>query len=170
MEPAESLSAALAALTFADLTIDETTGRIVDAVAQWGTGQGWRVYRRAPSVVTLPPPMDRQHSVLDVACARPDGPPLAIEVDHTNRRRTVDKLLAEARAGRVPIWVRWGTGGFSPPPAPVAMVTVEVTRRGKLNSRGHQRPAPTHSPVLGGVAAGAPEEITFPLDPPPEPG
>src|SRR5436305_7826556 len=91
--------------------------------------RGWRVYRRAPSVLSLPPPMDRQRSVLDVACARPDGPPIAIEVDHTDRRRTVEKLLAEAATGRVPLWIRWGTGRFAAPPAPIHLVTFEVTRR-----------------------------------------
>nr|BFE71729.1 hypothetical protein GCM10020092_050300 [Actinoplanes digitatis] len=110
----EDLAAWLARLTFADLTQDEVTARIIDAVAAWGDAQGWRVYRRAPSVVTLPPPMDRQHSVLDVALARPGAPPVVVEVDHTDRRRTIDKLLAEAGAGRVAVWVRWGGRGASP--------------------------------------------------------
>src|SRR3954454_12435824 len=121
MDPAAALDEWLAGLTFADLSADAVTVRLIDEIAGWGAAHGWRVYRRAPSVMTLPPPLDRQHSVLDVACARPDGPPLAIEVDHSDRRRTVDKLLAEADAGRVPIWVRWGTGGFREPPPPVRM-------------------------------------------------
>src|SRR4051794_41579408 len=129
MDPAASLAARLAGVTFAGLTTDQVTARIIDEVAAWGSAHGWRVYRRAPSVVTLPPPMERQHSVLDVACARPDGPPIVVEVDHTDRRRTVDKLLAEAEAGRIGIWVRWGTPPFKPPPMPVQMVTFEVTRR-----------------------------------------
>ncbi len=144
MDPAAELSAWLDRLTFADLTTEQVTARIIDEVAAWAGGRGWRVYRRAPSVVRLPPPLDQQHSVLDVACARPDGPPLAIEVDHTDRRRTVDKLLAEAEAGRVPIWVRWGTGPFREPPPPVRMVTCEVTRRGRLNTRMPDRPPPPH--------------------------
>jgi hypothetical protein len=144
MDPAADLAAWLDRVTFADLSTDQVTLRLIDEVAAWAGGHGWRVYRRAPSVVPLPPPMDKQHSVLDVACARPDGPPLAIEIDHSDRRRTVDKLVAEAAAGRVPIWVRWGTGGFREPPAPVRMVPLEVTRRGRLNTRMPDRPPPAH--------------------------
>jgi len=161
MEPAASLADWLAGVTFAELTTEQVTARLIDEVAGWAGAQGWRIYRRAPSVVTLPPPMERQHSVLDVACARPDGPPLAIEIDHTDRRRTVAKLLAEADAGRVAIWVRWGPGRFSEPPAPVRMVTCEVTRRGKLFTRMPDRPAPAHSARIE-----AAQEQTIPMEGP----
>jgi hypothetical protein len=158
-------------LTFADLTADEVTTRVIDSVARWAQAQGWRVYRRAPSVLPLPPPLEQRHSVLDVACARPDGPPIVLEVDRTDRARTVQKLLAEAEAGRIPIWVRWGTGRFTTPPQPVRMVTVEVARRagpagrGRLHSRGADRPPPAHSE--GGV--GAAEALPIPLTDP-QPG
>jgi hypothetical protein len=153
MDPVADLAAWLDRVVFADFTTDQVTARIIDEIVAWGRGHGWRVYRRAPSVVPLPPPLDRQHSVLDVACARPDGPPLAIEVDHTDRRRTVEKLIAEAAAGRVPIWVRWGTGGFRDPAPPVRLVTVEVTRRGHAYSRRPDRPPPPHGTgVIGAVA------------------
>jgi hypothetical protein len=150
-DPAADLATWLDRVTFADLSTDQVTLRIIDEVAAWGAGHGWRVYRRAPSVLPLPPPMDKQHSVLDIACARPDGPPLAIEIDHTDRRRTVDKLVAEAAAGRVPIWVRWGSGRFAAPPAPVRMVRLEVTRRGRLNSRMPEIPPPRHSSHIAGA-------------------
>jgi hypothetical protein len=155
MDPAAALNDWLDRLTFTDLSGDEVTARLIDEVAAWGDAQGWRVYRRAPSVVPLPPPLERQHSVLDVACARPDGPPVVIEIDHTDRRRTVDKLLAEARAGRVPIWVRWGTGRFHPPPPPVTMVICAVTRRAGLFTKvtdGH-RPPPQHSTLTAEATA-----------------
>ena len=158
-----SLAAWLARLTFTDRTTDEVTALVIDAVVGWAGDQGWRVYRRAPSVMRLPEPYSGQHSVLDVACARPAGPPVVIEVDHSNRRRTVDKLLAEADAGRVPIWVRWGTGRFAAPPPPVRMVTLEVTSRpapgggDRLHSRRPDRPAPQHS------TAGAGESVALPI-------
>src|SRR5690349_14821329 len=91
---ARSLGERLEAMHFAELGQDQATTRIIDTIAEWAEGQGWRVYRRAPSVFPLPAPL-RGHSVLDVACARPGGPPLAIEVDRLDRPRTVDKLLAE---------------------------------------------------------------------------
>ncbi|MEU7923913.1 hypothetical protein [Micromonospora sp. NPDC049107] len=175
---AADLGRSLAELTFVDLDTDEVTARVIDAVVRWASAQGWRVYRRAPSVLPLPPPMQQRHSVLDVACARPDGPPVVVEVDHTDRARTVQKLTAEADAGRIPIWVRWGVGRFTVPPPPVAMVTVEVTRRpgpagrGRLHSRVDDRPAPEHS-AGGGTAAtqALPIPLVEPLvDPLSDPG
>jgi hypothetical protein len=157
MDVAASLAARLDGLTFADLTADAVTALLIDTIADWADGHRWRVYRRAASVLPLPPPMQRQHSVLDVAAARPDGPPLAIEVDHTDRRRTVEKLLAEAAAGRVPIWVRWGTGRFAVPPEPVHLVAVEVDRHpGGRFSRGRALPPPAHSPLTGGDVVALP--------------
>src|SRR5690349_17205009 len=143
----DDLAERLAGLTFAGLTQDEVTGRIIDEVAAWGLARGWRVYRRAPSVVRLPPPMDKQHSVLDVALARPDAPPVVVEVDHTDRRRTIEKLLAEADAGRVAVWIRWGPGRFTEPPAPIHMITLPVARHQGRYSRSTEpdRPAPTHA-------------------------
>lgn len=152
---AASLAAWLDRVTFVDQGPDEVTALLVDAVVAWGTERGWRVYRRAPSVLPLPPPYEHRSSWLDVACARPDGPPVVIEVDRSDRRRSVDKLLAEAGAGRVAIWVRWGTGRFEPPPLPVRMVTCAVVARRGLGGQGrlHSRtraadlPAPRHTAV-----------------------
>jgi hypothetical protein len=161
----DDLAQRLAGLTFAGLTQDQVTGRIIDEVAAWGQARGWRVYRRAPSVVTLPPPMDKQHSVVDVALARPAAPPIVVEVDHTDRKRTVEKLLAEAAAGRVAVWVRWGPGRPAEPPAPIRLIALPVTRsQGRYSrSTGPDRPAPTHSAVTAGTA----EASELPL---PEPG
>lgn len=165
---AASLTARLADLSFVDLSADGVTARVIDSVVGWASDQGWRVYRRAASVLPLPPPMAGQHSILDVACARPDGPPVVIEVDRTDRARTVDKLSAEAAAGRVAVWVRWGTGPFQAPPAPVHLVTCTVTRRngpagqGRLHSRlpATDRPPPAHS-VTG--VAGRTAAVELPL-------
>jgi hypothetical protein len=152
---AASLAARISELTFVDQGADEVTALLVEAVAAWGRDQRWRVYRKAPSVLPLPPPYEKRHSSVDVACARPTGAPIVVEVDRTDRRRTVDKLLAEAEAGRIAIWVRWGTGGFTAPPPPIRMVTCPVTARrgpvgqGRLFSRlpATDRPAPTHTAV-----------------------
>ena len=162
---AASLGDRLATLTFPELTADQVTVRLIDEAAAWAADRGWRVYRRAPSVLPLPPPMDRQRSVLDVACARPDGPPIAIEVDHTHRGRTIEKLLAEAANGRVPLWIRWGTGRFTAPPEPIRMVTFEVARRRGAPGRYARLPSvdlspPPHSADLAGTAT----PLALPLD------
>ncbi|MFC5006611.1 nuclear transport factor 2 family protein [Dactylosporangium cerinum] len=163
MDIAASLTGALQAVTFADRGADEVTGLLVDAVVGWGERLGWRTYRRAASVVPLPPPYERQHSVVDVAFARPDGPPVVVEVDHGDRRRTVDKLAAEAAAGRVAVWVRWGPGRL-PAPDGVLLVALPVTARTGLHGRGKvysqtpDLPAPEHS-------AGGGSYTTEALDP-----
>ncbi|TWG20658.1 hypothetical protein [Actinoplanes teichomyceticus] len=149
---ARSLASWLERLTFADLTEAEATARILATIEEWAAWQRWRVYRRAPSVFPLPPPL-RGSSVLDVACARPGGAaPIAIEVDRRDRQRTVDKLLAEAAAGRVAIWVRWGTGPFPPPPLPVHLVVREASRRAGRWHTVSERPAPEHTGAAPVVA------------------
>jgi hypothetical protein len=155
-ETSRSLEQWLGALTFADLTTDQVTARLVDEVARWGESQGWRVYRRAPSVLPLPPPL-RGNSVVDIACARPDGQPIVVEIDRLERRRTVDKLLAEAAAGRLAILVRWGSGPFTPPPLPVHLVIREAARqRGQWHTV-VDLPAPRHS----GASAAEAEELPW---------
>jgi len=155
VDEAESLAQWLAGLHFSDLTEAQATARLVDAVTEWGESAGWRVYRRAPSVFPLPAPL-KGHSVLDVALARPGAQPIAVEVDRLDRQRTVDKLLAEAAAGRLAIWVRWGAGPFRPPPLPVHLVTREAARtRGRWHTV-TDRPAPQHS---ASGAAGVPDEL-----------
>ncbi|GAA2483621.1 hypothetical protein [Winogradskya humida] len=149
----DDLAPRLAALTFTGLSQEQVTALIIDTVGEWGEAHGWRVYRRAASVVTLPPPMERQHSVLDVALAREDGPPIVVEVDHTHRQRTVDKLLAEAEEGRLPFWIRWGTGRFVEPPPPIHLITLPVTRQQGRYTRSLLA-APEHSaaPATGEAA------------------
>ncbi|MBB5867685.1 hypothetical protein F4553_001064 [Allocatelliglobosispora scoriae] len=147
---AGSLAAALAELSFADLDADQVTALLIDTVVAWGEAAGWRVYRRARSVMTLPPPYADRHSWVDVACARAGAAPVVVEVDHADRRRTIDKLTQEAQAGRVALWVRWGSPPFAEPPPPVRLVACPVvTRRGggkqSFSSPQPELPAPSHS-------------------------
>jgi hypothetical protein len=144
---AASLADRLATVTFTGQPTDEVTRLLIDAVVHWGREQGWRVYCRAASVTRLPPPYEHQHSYLDVACARAAGKPVVIEIDHTDRRRTVDKLLAEADAGRIPIWVRWGNRAFAAAPQPIHILTVPVTSQRGLHTRLTEMPVPEHSDV-----------------------
>lgn len=146
-------------LAFTDLDAEAVTNLLVDTVARWGRSNGWRVYRRAPSVVRLPPPYEHRHSCVDVAMAKPAGRPIVVEVDRSERRRTLDKLLAEAGAGRIAIWVRWGRGGFVDPPPPVHLVACPVIARRGVSGTGRsyshprqtqlQPPAHTFDPGTG---------------------
>nr|BFE56671.1 hypothetical protein GCM10020063_011970 [Dactylosporangium thailandense] len=154
MDAAAELQEHLDGLTFADRGTDEVTELLIAATVAWAVGRGWRAYRRATSVVPLPPPYEQQFSVVDVGVARPGGPPLVVEVDHADRRRTLDKLAAEAAAGREALWVRWGSGRLAPPPDPIRFVAFPViSRRGPAGGRVHShtpsRPAPEHSAPEG---------------------
>lgn len=150
---AADLTGWLARLAFTDQTTNEVTNLLIDSVAAWAMAQGWRVYRRAASVMPLPPPYAHRKSIVDLGCARPAGAPVVVEVDHSDRRRTIEKLRLEAEAGRIPIWVRWGERGLEPAPAPIATVAFHVSSRpgpgrvGRLHSRSSatHRPAPMHS-------------------------
>ncbi|MFB9236915.1 hypothetical protein ACFFWC_15360 [Plantactinospora siamensis] len=164
-EVAASLAERLSRLTFLERSTDEVTELLAEAVAGWGRERGWRVYRRAASVLPLPPPYEHRRSVVDVACARPDGRPVVIEIDHGSRRRSVAKLLAEAAAGRVAVWVRWGERPAERPPDPVRLVTVPVTgRRSVAGERRYSRvpatdrPPPPHT---GPAPAGAEQDGLF---------
>lgn len=166
---AAALGAHLDRLAFADRTTDEVTELLVAAVVEWARGAGWRAYRRAASVVPLPPPYERQFSVVDVGIARAGAAPVVVEVDHADRRRTLDKLAAEAAAGRVALWVRWGSGRFASPPPPVRLVPFPVVSRragsgARLHSRAADthRPAPVHSEAAGGYT---PEPLALPPQP-----
>jgi hypothetical protein len=153
---AAALADRVAAVTFLDRTADDVTAVLIDVAAGWAEGQGWRVYRRARSVVPLPPPYEHRFSTLDLACARPAGPPVVIEVDRTDRRRTVDKLLAEAAAGRIAVWLRWGTGAIAAPPAPIRLVTCAVTGRSGAGGRRFDRTVTSHRPPPSHSASGEP--------------
>ncbi len=148
---AESLQGWLAAVAFADRDADQVTELLTEAVLAWGTAQGWRVYRRAASVVKLPPPYEDRHSWVDVGIARSGLPPVVVEIDQSERRRTLEKLTAEAAEGRVAVWLRWGAGPFTTPALPVRLATCQVSGRKDASGRRlfsapvASRPAPSHS-------------------------
>ncbi|WP_230689279.1 hypothetical protein [Catellatospora paridis] len=150
---AGSLQAWLATVEFTDRDADQVTEALTEAVLAWGMAQGWRVYRRARSVVKLPPPYEDRHSWVDVGVARADEPPIVVEIDQSERRRTLEKLTAEAAEGRVAVWLRWGAGPFTAPDGPVRLVTCEVTGRKDASGRRlfsapvAARPAPAHSGI-----------------------
>jgi hypothetical protein len=159
-----SLETRIEALTFTDLDEDGVTALLSGTVVAWAEGNGWKVYRRAPSVVPLPPPYQHRHSYVDVGVARPGGTPIVVEIDRTDRRRTRDKLLAESAAGRLAIWIRWGSRAPDPAPEPIHLISCAVTSApGRRYSReaDHVRPAPVHSDLR--VADMRAEEL-FPAD------
>jgi hypothetical protein len=162
---AASLTGWLAGLSLKDRNADQVTELLIEAVLAWGAAQGWRVYRGARSVVPLS--YADRHSSVDVGVARDGGAPIVVEVDRSDRKRTVEKLIAEAAAGRVALWVRWGTGPFLVPPLPVLLVSYPVVaRRGGQGARLYSSPhehmqAPAHSGV--DLTQGEQSELFGPL-------
>jgi hypothetical protein len=148
---AGSLAAWIASVSFADREADQVTELLIEAVVWWAQEAGWRAYRKAQSVFPLPEPMAHLHSFVDVGIARHGDAPIVVEVDRSDRKRTLDKLAAEAAQGRVALWVRWGTGAFAVPPDPVRLIPCRVeVRRGPHGQRLFSTPAgdlppPKHS-------------------------
>lgn len=140
-------------LSFVDRDADQVTELVIEAVTQWGRDSGWRVYKKARSVLPLPPPYADRHSFVDVGMARAGAAPIVVEVDRSDRKRTLEKLAAEAQAGRIALWVRWGVGPFAEPSPPVMLVPFVV--QAHRDSQGHRLfstptdtpPPPEHSPV-----------------------
>lgn len=155
---ADSLSRWIASVSFVDRDADEVTELLIEAVIWWAQEEGWRAYRKARSVVALPPPFEHRRSFVDVGIARRDGKPIVVEVDRSDRKRTLEKLAAEAQRGRVALWLRWGAGAFAAPPEPVRLIPCHVVARKTADGRkvfstpARDKPAPTHSGVDLGQA------------------
>jgi hypothetical protein len=150
---ADSLARWIASVSFEDREADQVTEFLVEAVIWWAQEHGWRAYRHARSVVPLPPPMSHLHSFVDIGIARRDGGPIVVEIDRTDRKRTLEKLAQEAAQGRVALWLRWGTGTFATPPDPVKLIPCRVEARKTSDGRrvfstpAVEKPAPRHSGV-----------------------
>ncbi|HZM78630.1 MAG TPA: hypothetical protein VFC19_23120 [Candidatus Limnocylindrales bacterium] len=150
---AGSLTRWINSVSFVDRSADEVTELLIEAVVWWAQEEGWRAYRKARSVFPLPPPFEHRYSFVDVGIARRDCAPIVVEVDRSDRKRTLEKLVAEAERGRVALWLRWGTGTFATPPAPVRLIPCRVEAH--KDAEGHKvfstptlaKPAPRHSGV-----------------------
>lgn len=126
---AESLTRWLAPLSFTDWSAPRVTSTLTQGVVDWGVAHCWRVRREVPSIAGLPGAHPDRPGYLDVVCERLDGPPIAIEIDRTDKQWSARKLLCEADAGVVAVWVRWGSPRTWIVPHPVALVDILTTRR-----------------------------------------
>ncbi|MET7327977.1 hypothetical protein [Nonomuraea sp. NPDC005650] len=142
----QSLARWLAPLTFTDWSAARVTTELTRAVVAWGVAHGWRVRREMPSLAELPGAHPDRSGYLDVVCERLDGPPIAIEIDQTEKPWSARKLLVEADSGVVPVWVRWGEPQSGTVPEPVALVVFVTTCRavGPTRRRLYSRTADQH--------------------------
>ncbi|MGW4413066.1 hypothetical protein ACWEJ6_54610 [Nonomuraea sp. NPDC004702] len=155
----QSLSRWLAPMAFTDWSAARVTSELTRAIVVWGVGHQWRVRCEVPSLAGLPGAHPDRPGYLDVVCERLDGPPIAIEIDQHDKPWSLRKLLAEAQAGVVPVWVRWGEPGTRAVPAPVALVELATPYRlagptgRRLYSKVAVAPQPLPAPENSAAAA-----------------
>lgn len=125
----ESLTRWLAPLTFTDWSAARVASELTQAVIAWGAAHQWDVRREEPSLREFAGEQPDRAERRGVVCERPDGPPIIIAIDPTRAPGSAHILLAQADAGAVPVWVRWGAPENLTVPDPVALVTVAVTHR-----------------------------------------
>jgi hypothetical protein len=61
---------------------------------------------------------------------------LAIEIDRGTKRQSLDKLIAEAEAGALAIWVRWSGWSSIPVPPSIGLVELRAVRTVMPGTRG----------------------------------
>jgi hypothetical protein len=94
-------------------SIPAGTRVLTKLIERWAHAHGcgerrWRCHREV--FVPVTPAGARLSGIVDLVVERPGLADLVIEVDSTNKARSVDKLRFAQRAGGVPIWVRWRRG------------------------------------------------------------
>lgn len=103
---------------------------ITDLVEQWGTGDDTGTWNSYFEVV--PPFIPSTGSLcghLDVVLTRPGSRDLVVEIDSTNKDRSMEKLLFAHRAGATAIWIRWRSGTVRHVPGVYVIDLVAETRR-----------------------------------------
>ncbi|MBF6314020.1 MULTISPECIES: CRISPR-associated endonuclease Cas2 [Nocardia] len=96
-------------ISLAGRSSQQATRLITEANAEWARRQGREVEFEVPAMITRPVHGRREvRRRLDIVCDRGEDLPLiVIEVDRGNKRWSLQKLVAEAEAGNLAIWVRW---------------------------------------------------------------
>lgn len=139
---AKSLTLWLRPLAFDLRSGVQVTALLADRIGAWSEAQGWQVRREVAGRASHPA---GRRGYLDLICYPFDEPPVAIEIDRTNKQWSLAKLRAEAASGSSAIWVRWGYPERIPKPediAPIGLVVFEVVyhRQSANVSRMYSRP------------------------------
>lgn len=139
---AKSLTRWLRPLTFELRSGVQVTALLADSIGAWGEAHGWRVRREVAGRASHPA---GRRGYLDLICYPRDEPPVAIEIDRTNKLWSLAKLRAEEASGSSAIWVRWGYPERIPKPgdvAPIGLVVFDVVYHPQLanRSRMYSRP------------------------------
>ena len=105
----QSLQVWLEPLTFADLSRSATTEVLKAQVVAWARSHRFQTQTEVEAVAAARRRHKRSIGLLDVLATHPSGQQVAIEIDFTNKVWSIEKLAAEADAGKLAIWVKWGT-------------------------------------------------------------
>ena len=152
----DSLQEWLAPLEFTDLSRSAVTEAITAQAVAWAMSHGFVVSQDVEAVATKRRPHNRHIGLLDIACEHPSGQQLAIEVDFANRVWSVEKLAAEADAGKLALWVKWGgPASLSLIPEKIGVVEINVSWTNKAGHTVYSRQADTVAQSLP-VPASAP--------------
>src|SRR5690606_11999449 len=93
-----SLQAWLDPLAFTDLHRSDVTALVTEHVVAWARTNGFLIRTQVPSIATRPSSTGQQwRGRLDLACIRPGGQKIAIEIDASNKLWSIHKLTLEAR-------------------------------------------------------------------------
>ena len=89
-------------------TKKEITAEVTKQTTKWAQSQGWSVQLEVLSrAIRTLPNGNKYRGYLDMVCSRPGRPPIAIEIDRSNKNWSVEKLTGEVEAGSIALWVRW---------------------------------------------------------------
>ena len=80
---------------------------ITSSIESFAHSQGWACEREV--FLGLKRKTDGYKGLIDIIIKRPEGMPYAIEIDSSNKKWSLEKLLHAYRKGYVPIWIRWCT-------------------------------------------------------------
>lgn len=132
MTETDDLALALFGLDTGTLTTAVVTARITRAVVEWAALRGWAPRTEARVGVGE----QARRGFMDVVVLRgPGQPDLAIEIDSTDKRWSVDKLRHAAAAGMHPIWIRWGDDEWAGAFADVDVIQLRLMRRPQARAR-----------------------------------
>jgi len=84
------------------------TARLTREIVAWSLANGWSTKTEARVVLSAPGQRIRDYGYIDVIVKRGDGAPdVAIEIDQTDKPRSVAKLQYVMSLGMEAVWIRW---------------------------------------------------------------
>ncbi|MGW5441414.1 hypothetical protein [Nocardia asteroides] len=127
-ELAQSLRHWLTPVRASGLTSTQTTKLITAHTLEWAHSKRWQTSTEVPALIERTINGRVYSGRVDVVCERSWWrPPIAIEIDRANKSWSVDKLVAEAEAGHVALWVRWRGETVIDLPPTVGLVDIRAT-------------------------------------------